>query len=286
MENKRRIAKILKSKPTVEGAGVRLKRAFGYYEVPLLDPFLLLDDFHSDNPSDYMSGFPWHPHRGIETVTYMLQGEVAHGDSLGNQGVIGSGDTQWMTAGSGIIHQEMPRRQEGSLQGFQLWINLPADRKMMAPRYQDIKKDQVPVVEPAPGVTARIICGELAGARGPVGDIIAEPTYLDISIEAQGAFEPNVRPGHKVFVYVFAGSGFFDTEQTSAVGPEELVIFGDGDGLNIKAGDTGVRFLLISGRPLGESVAWRGPIVMNTQAELVTAFEEYEAGTFIKAAAD
>ncbi len=282
MGSKRQIAKVLRSKPTIEGAGVRLKRAFGYPEVPLLDPFLLLDDFHSEDPNDYIAGFPWHPHRGIETVTYMLQGEVEQGDSLDNQGTIGAGDTQWMTAGSGIVHQEMPRRQEGALQGFQLWVNLPASHKMMPPRYQEVKRAAVPTVEAAPGVSVKVICGEIEGARGPVRDIIAEPKYFDVTMAPQSSFSPAGEPGHKVFAYIIAGAGFFADEEPELLKEEHLVIFGDGDSLDILAGETGLRFLLISGKPIGEPVAWRGPIVMNTQAELMTAFQEYENGTFIK----
>ncbi len=282
MGGKRQIAKVLRSKPTVEGAGVRLKRAFGYYEIPLLDPFLLLDDFHSSDPNDYVAGFPWHPHRGIETVTYMLHGEVEHGDSLDNRGAIGPGDAQWMTSGSGIIHQEMPKRQEGVLRGFQLWVNLPASHKMMAPRYQGIKSKQVPVVEPAPGVTARVLCGELDGVRGPVRDIIADPKYIDVAIAPNRSFAPAVKPGHKVFAYIIEGTGFFAPEETEPIGMEHLIVFGDGDSLDMRAGDAGVRFLLVSGKPINEPVAWRGPIVMNTQAELMAAFQEYENDTFIK----
>ena len=282
MTEYRRIVKTQKSRPTMEGAGVRLKRAFGYYDVPLLDPFLMLDDFHSSDPSDYIAGFPWHPHRGIETVTYMLSGEVKHGDSIGNVGEIDSGDIQWMTAGSGIVHQEMPQRCEGELWGFQLWVNLPASQKMMDPRYRDIRADQVPSVSRGDKVTVKVIAGKVGGVKGPVHDIIAEPEYLDVTISAGGVFEHSIPRGHKVFVYDLKGDAYFDPAKEETLDHETLGIYGDGDLLKIEAGDSGIRFLLVSGRPIGEPVAWRGPIVMNTMAELEVAFDEYERGTFIK----
>jgi redox-sensitive bicupin YhaK (pirin superfamily) len=274
----RKISRVLEGKPTIEGAGVHLKRVFGYNEVPLLDPFLLLDDFHSDKPSDYIAGFPWHPHRGIETVTYMLHGKVKHGDSMGNEGVIEPGDVQWMTAGSGIIHEEMPQRSD-LLWGLQLWVNLPASHKMMEPRYQEIKRDQIPefILGKA---RIRIICGEIAGVRGPVRDIVVEPQYLDVTIPPNQEFELSVKKGHTLFAYIVDGRGWFDTE-SSATGAEKLIIFGEGDVLRVRA-DDGVRFLLISGKPIGEPVAWYGPIVMNTQEELDIAFQEYRSGRFIK----
>ena len=279
----RKVKLTLKSRPTMEGAGVRLKRAFGYADSSL-DPFLLLDDFHSDNPNDYMAGFPWHPHRGIETITYMLHGKVEHGDSLGNGGVIESGDVQWMTAGSGIIHQEMPKRGKKSLLwGFQLWANLPASHKMMNPRYRDIKMDEIPEISiNNDTVKIKIISGEVNGVIGPVQDIITEPEYLDGTINPQSEFSHPVKRGHNVFAYIIEGKGFFDQDRDKSAGVENLVIFKDGDEVNISTEDEKVRFLLISGKPIEEPVAWRGPIVMNTEEELRIAFEEYQNGTFIK----
>lgn len=300
MGNIRNIKRILKSIPTSEGAGVHLKRAFGYHDVPILDPFLLLDDFHSDNPDDYVKGFPWHPHRGIETITYMLNGEVEHGDSLRNKGVIHPGDVQWMTAGSGIIHQEMPKGQkDGLMWGFQLWANLPASHKMMAPRYRDVRNDQIPEITLDSGTRIRIICGEVNSTKGPVQDIVIEPEYLDVIVPSQSEFKHNVKKGHTVFSYVIEGAAYFDQRRDAyafevegvnyfdfdrecLIGAENLVIFDDGDEVNVSTEDKAVRFLLISGRPIGEPVAWYGPIVMNTQEELRIAFDEYEQGTFIK----
>jgi redox-sensitive bicupin YhaK (pirin superfamily) len=287
MANIRRIRKILKSQPTIEGAGVHLKRAFGYQQVPELDPFLLLDDFHSNNPDEYIKGFPWHPHRGIETITYVLYGKVEHGDSMGNKGTISSGDIQWMTAGSGIIHQEMPKGQEdGLMWGFQLWANLPASQKMMDPRYQDIKSQQVPEITLDGGVKVKIICGEINGLKGPVEDIVIDPEYMDITVPPKSSFTRSVKRGHKAFAYVIEGEGYYDEDRDSnpfeMVGPESLVIFDDGDEVVISAEDGAVRALFVSGKPIGEPVAWHGPIVMNTQEELRIAFEEYENGTFIK----
>ena len=300
MENQRRIAKVLSSIPTVEGAGVRLNRAFGYRHVPALDPFLLLDDFHSENPGDYLPGFPWHPHRGIETITYVLHGKVAHGDSMGNEGVIGPGDIQWMTAGSGIIHQEMPRGEaSGLLQGFQLWANLPASHKMMDPRYQGLESGGIPVVVRKGGPEIRVIAGEVDGVRGPVREIVTDPVYLDVTIPAGGTFQYPESAGRTVFAYVIGGKGFFDDRREPysfgvegaryfdfggevAIGPGNVVLYGEGDGVGITAGGEGVRFLFVSGRPIREPVAWYGPIVMNTQEELRVAFREYRDGTFIK----
>jgi redox-sensitive bicupin YhaK (pirin superfamily) len=300
MSTVRRIRKVLKSKPTLEGAGVHLKRAFGYQHVPQLDPFLLLDDFHSNDPHDYIKGFPWHPHRGIETITYMLYGKVEHGDSMGNKGVISSGDVQWMTAGSGIIHQEMPKGQEGGLMwGFQLWANLPASHKMMNPRYRDIKSNQIPEITLDNGVKIKIVCGEVNGVKGPVQDIVIDPEYLDIAVPSATSFTYPVQTGYTVFAYVIEGKGcfeqerdpygyeveginYFDFERDCVMGPENLIIFDDGDELTISTEDQPVRFLLISGKPIGEPVAWYGPIVMNTQEELRIAFEEYQSGTFLK----
>jgi redox-sensitive bicupin YhaK (pirin superfamily) len=280
MPQSRKILDILKSRPTIEGAGVRLKRAFA--EPTLLDPFLLLDDFHSDNPNDYIAGFPWHPHRGIETITYMLHGEVEHGDSMGNSGVIQSGDCQWMTAGSGIIHQEMPHQKKGLLWGFQLWSNLPASHKMMNPRYQDIKSQEIPEIMISNNIKIRVICGEVSGKKGPVQDIVTDPEYLDITINSNTEFNHLVKQNHTVFALVIEGKGYFDQYQEQLISTEHLVIFDKGDQLNISTRDNSVRFLLISGKPIGEPVAWRGPIVMNTNEELRTAFEEYHNGTFIK----
>jgi len=283
MSKIREVRVSLKSRSTMEGAGVRLKRAFGYAD-PSLDPFLLLDDFHSNNPNDYMAGFPWHPHRGIETITYMLHGRVEHGDSMKNSGIIGAGDVQWMTAGSGIIHQEMPKKNEDDpyLAGFQLWANLPASHKMMHPRYRDITKDIIPEVSVNNRVKVKIICGEMNGVKGPVQDIITEPEYLDVVIEPNSEFKHSIDNGHNVFAYVIEGEATFDQTKNEIIGPEHLVIFSEGDEVLIQTKTKPVRFLLISGKPIGEPVAWRGPIVMNTEEELRIAFNEYNKGTFIK----
>lgn len=270
------------SRPTIEGAGVNLKRAFGFNEVPDLDPFLLLDDFHSDNPADYIKGFPWHPHRGIETITYVLHGYVEHGDSMGNKGIIHSGDVQWMTAGSGIIHQEMPKGQkDGLMWGFQLWANLPSSYKMITPRYRDVKSTQIPEVTLDSGTKVKIICGQVNGVGGPVKDIVTDPEYLDVTVPADSSFRYAIKRGHTAFAYIIDGKGSFD-EGHQIYGAENLILFDDGDEVSIATENTRVRFLLISGKPIGEPVAWYGPIVMNTHEELTTAFEEYEAGTFLK----
>ncbi|MFX1419160.1 MAG: pirin family protein [Promethearchaeota archaeon] len=284
MDKIRKIRVTLKSRPTFEGAGVRLKRAFGYVDSSL-DPFLLLDDFHSDNPRDYMAGFPWHPHRGIETITYMLHGRVEHGDSLGNGGVIEAGDIQWMTAGSGIIHQEMPKkdRNDTLLWGFQLWANLPASHKMMDPRYRDIKNSQIPEISLNNNkVKVKIISGELNGVKGPVQDIITDPEYLDVEMSPHSEFVHPIRKGYNAFAYTIDGKGYFDDNKEELVGKETLIIYRDGDQIKITTENEGVRFLLVSGKPLKEPVAWRGPIVMNTDDELMIAFNEYQNGTFIK----
>jgi redox-sensitive bicupin YhaK (pirin superfamily) len=283
MSKIREVKVTLKSRSTIEGAGVRLKRAFGYAD-PTLDPFLLLDDFRSDNPNDYLAGFPWHPHRGIETITYMLHGQVEHGDSMDNSGIIGAGDVQWMTAGSGIIHQEMPKRNANDplLAGFQLWANLPASHKMMNPRYRDITKEQIPEVTVNDNVRVKIICGEVNGVKGPVQDIVTDPEYLDVSIEPNSEFKHAIDNDHNVFAYVIEGEANFDPSKDEIVGKEHLVIFREGDEIAINTKDRPVRFLLISGKPIGEPVAWRGPIVMNTEEELRIAFNEYSKGTFIK----
>lgn len=282
MGDYRKVSKVLKSKPTIEGAGVRLKRAFGYQEVPLLDPFLLLDDFGSDNPNDYLAGFPWHPHRGIETVTYMLQGAVEHGDSIGNKGVIKSGDVQWMTAGNGIIHQEMPKRYEGFMRGFQLWVNLPSSHKMMNPRYRDVTSDTIPEIFPKEGIKIKIISGKVNGVRGPVQDLVVDTEYIDVTMESNAEFECPVKKGNKAFAYVIEGLGYLDYEKSRLHENGNLVIFEDGEYVKVTSLDKNLRFLLVSGKPIGESVAWYGPIVMNTQEELDLAFREYRSGTFIK----
>ena len=283
MSKIRKIKTKFKSQSTLEGAGVRLKRAFGNVD-PSLDPFLLLDDFHSDDPNDYMAGFPWHPHRGIETITYMLHGKVEHKDSLGNGGVIQAGDVQWMTAGSGIIHQEMPKRDPNDpyLAGFQLWANLPKSHKMMDPRYRELREQDIPVIKINENVKVKIICGDLNGFKGPVEDIITEPEYLDVSVNSGAEFTHSIQSGNNAFAYIIEGSGFFDPDKGVIIGKETLVIYDDGDEVRITAGNNPLRFLLISGKPIREPVAWRGPIVMNTEEELRKAFQEYKDGTFIK----
>ena len=300
MDKTRKIRKVVKGRPVIEGAGVRLKRLFGFNKGTEFDPFLLLDDFRAEDPSDYLKGFPWHPHRGIETITYILDGRVEHGDSMGNQGVIGRGDVQWMTAGSGIIHQEMPKGDEtGRMGGFQLWANLPASHKMMAPRYRDVKSSQIPTVSAANGATIRIICGEVNGTGGPVRDIVTDPEYLDMTVPAGTEFTHRTRPGHTVFAYVIGGRGrfcketnpfsyevegrnYFDIERNPFAADGDLVLFTDGEEIAVATETEPVRFLLMAGKPIGEPVAWYGPIVMNTQEELRIAFEEYKNGTFIK----
>jgi len=278
----RRIKSRWSSTPTIEGAGVHLRRVFGGHEVPRLDPFLLLDDFGSSKPEDYMKGFPWHPHRGIETVTYMLEGIVNHEDSLKNKGSITSGGIQWMSAGSGIIHQEMPQAYTGAMRGFQLWVNLPQKDKMTAPRYQDVKKNDVPEVTHA-GAKVKIICGEVDGVKGPADDIAVGPRYLDVALPPSGTCELPVSEGHTLFAFVFEGRAQFDPNESATTGKGGFVHFEQGgDVVSVKAGSGGVRFLLVSGKPLNEPVAWYGPIVMNTQAELKTAFEELQNGHFIK----
>lgn len=282
MNKIRKIKLTLKSRPTMEGAGVRLKRAFGYIDSSL-DPFLLLDDFHSDNPNDYSAGFPMHPHRGFETITYMLHGKMEHRDNLGNVGIIESGGVQWMTAGSGIIHQEMPKNDKQSLLwGLQLWSNLPASHKMMHPRYQNIKTDQIPLIELNKDVKIRIICGEVNGIKGPVRDIITEPEYLDITIKPNSELLHQIKQVHNVFAYILEGKAYFDDDKEKLVGAESLVIYRDGDQVLITTEDESVRFLLISGKPINEPVAWRGSIVMNTDDEIKTALQEYQNGTFIR----
>lgn len=282
MNTIRKINKVLQSKPTLEGAGVKLKRVFGYYEKPLLDPFLLLDHFGSDDPEDYLAGFPWHPHRGIETVTYMLAGEVEHGDSLGNKGVIYSGDVQWMTAGSGIIHQEMPKRFDGQMRGFQLWVNLPKSHKMMGPRYRDVKSETIPEFSPNPNVTIKIIAGQMNGARGPVQDLVVDTEYFDVAMAPNTEFVISTKMDYTAFAFVFEGSGMFDPDSAAAIGADHLIVFSQGDQIRVQTQSEPVRFLFVSGKPLNEPIAWRGPIVMNTEEELMVAFQEYRNGTFIK----
>ncbi len=301
----RKIHKLYKSKPTLEGAGVHLHRAFGgSTDAHIFDPFLLLDDFRNDRPQDYAPGFPWHPHRGIETITYVLRGQVAHGDSMGNQGVITSGDVQWMTAGSGILHQEMPEGDSnGQMYGFQLWANLPRANKMMHPRYQEIKSVQIPLITLEGDVKVRIICGEVMGKRGPVENIVIDPQYLDMTVPAKTRFTFPTPSGHTVFAYVidgkatfcdeqdpFAyereGSNYFDMQHDRWQNDRTLILFEDGEQIVVTTEDNPVRFLLISGRPIHEPIAWYGPIVMNSEKELRQAFEELEHGVFIKTAAE
>jgi quercetin 2,3-dioxygenase len=296
----RPVKTITQTTPTLEGAGVKLQRAFGFGNTTDFDPFLLLDDFRNDNPEDYLAGFPWHPHRGIETITYVLAGTVAHGDSLGNQGSLGPGDVQWMTAGSGILHQEMPHGDaQGRMHGFQLWANLPASLKMTSPRYQDIAARDVPEVVDDDGTSVRVICGEFWGKRGPVEGVAADPRYLDVWVPPGRTKRLAIESSRHAFAYVFAGSGAFrDASDPQGVLTEELssgatirsqpaknhslVLFDSGDEIVVKAGDEGIRFLLVSGKPLEEPVAWRGPIVMNTPEQLNQAWRELRDGTFIK----
>ena len=298
----RPIKRIVQSKPTLEGAGVRLRRAFGFGNTTDFDPFLLLDDFRNENPDDYVAGFPWHPHRGIETITYVLAGSVAHGDSLGNRGSLGAGDVQWMTAGSGILHQEMPKGDAaGRMHGFQLWANLPSSLKMTAPRYQDIAARDIPEVTDDDGTTARVICGSFWGKTGPVEGVAADPRYVDVSVPPGQRKRIAIERSRHAFAYVFAGSGSFrDASEPRAVATERvgtgsgsdpeidrtgnrsLVLFDGGDEISVQAGDEGIRFLLVSGKPIEEPVAWYGPIVMNTQEELRQAIAELRTGAFIK----
>jgi hypothetical protein len=296
----RPVRKILQTTPTIEGAGVKLQRAFGFGKTKDFDPFLLLDDFRSDHPADYIAGFPWHPHRGIETITYVLAGEVAHGDSLGNKGRMTAGDVQWMTAGSGILHQEMPKGDAaGRMHGFQLWVNLPASLKMTDPRYQDIPSSAIPEVTDDDGTRARIICGQFWGKRGPVEGVAADPRYVDISVPPFKRKRIQIETSRNAFAYVFAGTGtFLDASAPQAVLTESavdpnaavvydarnhsLVLFDRGDEIVVEAGPEGIRFLLVSGQPLEEPVAWRGPIVMNTEEELAQAWSELHNGTFIR----
>jgi redox-sensitive bicupin YhaK (pirin superfamily) len=296
----RPIKQIIQAKPTIEGAGVKLQRAFGFGETGKFDPFLLLDDFRNEHPEDYLAGFPWHPHRGIETITYVLKGSVNHGDSLGNTGALGAGDVQWMTAGSGILHQEMPKGDpQGRMHGFQLWANLPSSHKMMHPRYQDIVAQEIPEVTDDDGTHVRIICGNFWGKTGPVKGIAADPQYLDIQVPPGKRKLFHVDTSRHAFAYIFEGNGSFRdashplgarTEFTGSVqgsgqettGNRSLVLFDSGDEVSIQAGDEGIRFLLVSGKPIEEPIAWYGPIVMNTQEELAVAYAELHNNTFIK----
>jgi len=296
----RAVKSISESQLTMEGAGVRLRRAFGFGKTDEFDPFLLFDDFRNERPSDYMAGFPWHPHRGIETITYVLAGEVDHGDSLGNRGKLGAGDVQWMTAGSGILHQEMPQGDAaGRMHGFQLWANLPRSLKMTNPRYQDVPSLEIPIVGEDDGTLVRVIVGDYNGKRGPVDGIAAEPRYLDISVPAGRRKSFKVETTRHAFAYIFDGSGTFrdasdpqsvqtdriqpdGSEIKDMVGNRSLVLFDRGDEVTVQAGPAGIRFLLVSGQPLKEPVAWQGPIVMNTPEELRQAYAELRDGTFIK----
>ena len=297
----RPIKQLITAKPTREGAGVNLRRAFGFGNTSEFDPFLLLDDFRNERPEDYQAGFPWHPHRGIETITYVLAGSVDHGDSIGNRGIIDAGDVQWMTAGSGIIHQEMPKGDPGGrMHGFQLWANLPSSLKMTKPRYQEVKATDIPFIKDDDGTEVRVICGSFWGATGPVDGIAADPIYLDVSIPPGKRKTFPVETTRHAFAYVFGGLGKFcnasgplsvptegvgwaDTKPPSEAANRSLVLFDRGDELTVQAGEDGIRFLLISGKPLEEPVAWYGPIVMNTQEQLRQAFEELDRGTFLKA---
>lgn len=296
----RPIKQLTQAAPVIEGAGVHLHRAFGFGKTEDFDPFLLLDDFRNDNPDHYRAGFPWHPHRGIETITYILSGTVEHGDSLGNQGSLGAGDIQWMTAGRGILHQEMPKGDaNGQMHGFQLWANLPAAHKMTAPRYQDVQAIDIPEITDDDGTKARVICGTFWGQKGPVEGIAADPCYLDIAIPPGGRKILPVETDRHAFAYIFAGAGTFrdasapqsvKTEHldlsgevsSEEMGNRSLVLFDNGNEVTVQAGAQGIRFLLVSGRPLEEPVAWRGPIVMNTQEELQQAFSELQNGSFIR----
>jgi quercetin 2,3-dioxygenase len=296
----RPVKTLSESQPAIEGAGVHLRRAFGFGNTTEFDPFLLFDDFRNDRPEQFQAGFPWHPHRGIETITYVLAGTVDHGDSLGNRGTLGAGDVQWMTAGSGIIHQEMPQGDpSGRMHGFQLWANLPRALKMTSPRYQDVKGSDIPTITDDDGTQVRVICGSFWGQRGPVDGIATDPRYLDIAVPPGQRRRIEVPLTANAFAYVFAGSGTFrdasdprlvatelvgqgDTPVFTDVGNRSLVVFDRGDEITVQAGDEGIRFLLVSGRPIEEPVAWYGPVVMNTEAELRQAFAEIRQGTFIK----
>jgi hypothetical protein len=313
----RPIKQITEAQPTLEGAGVHLRRAFGFGTTSEFDPFLLFDDFRNEKPENYLAGFPWHPHRGIETITYVLAGTVNHGDSLGNSGSLGAGDVQWMTAGSGILHQEMPKGDtNGRMHGFQLWANLPSSLKMTSPRYQDVSSREIPEITDNDGTIVRVVCGEFWGKRGPVDGIAADPRYLDVWVPPRKRKTLHVETSRHAFAYVFEGAGTFrDASQPRSVltenaltgeiklneiaspslrdrnpmqqnfdetGNRSLILFDNGDEVTVQAGESGIRFLLISGKPLNEPVAWYGPIVMNTDEELRQAIAELRSGTFIK----
>jgi len=298
----RPVRRIVQSQPTIEGAGVKLRRAFGFGDTDETDPFLLLDDFRNERPADYVAGFPWHPHRGIETITYVLAGTVAHGDSLGNSGSLGAGDIQWMTAGRGILHQEMPQGDpQGRMHGFQLWANLPSSLKMTAPRYQDVPAGEIPEAVDDDGTRVRVVCGEFWGKRGPVDGVAADPSYLDVRVPPGRRKTLPMDTRRNAFAYVFEGSGTFrdaaepigvlieqpgpiEIVAREPVGDRSLVMFGSGDEITVQAGEAGIRFLLVSGKPLEEPVAWAGPIVMNTKEQLRQAYAELQAGTFIERA--
>jgi hypothetical protein len=283
MPQAREISRVYSSRETLEGAGVRLHRAFGYSQIPLFDPFLMLDDFRAERPEDYLAGFPWHPHRGIETVTYMLEGKVEHGDSMGHAGSVEAGGIQWMTAGSGIIHQEMPKPVHGRMGGFQLWVNLPRSHKMMDPRYQETGAGEIPRVTLPGGAEVRVICGNAGGVAGPVRDIVAEPEYFDVTLGPGTQFSHPVRPGFLAAVYVIGGSGIFDPHGNVEQKDRTMALYGDkGTSVEVNAGDRGTRFLYFSGKRFREPIAWGGPIVMNTEEELQQAFAEYRNGTFVR----
>ena len=281
----RQVMEVIEPQFVVEGAGVRLRRSIATRRLDYLDPFLLFDHFGSDNPDDYLAGFPMHPHRGIETVTYMMAGLVDHKDSLGNSGTVGAGDVQWMTSGSGIMHEEMPRPKEGKMYGFQLWVNLPAKLKMSRPRYQDVPSARIPVVAREDGVRVRVIAGEVDGVRGAVTEIYADPEYLDVSVPAGRSFAQHVPEGHAAFAYVFEGEGVFGDDGNGGgrkVPAPRLAVFRDGDGVIVHAEDVPVRFLLLSGKPLNEPIARYGPFVMNTKEEIAQALEDLRNGTFVR----
>jgi len=283
MQQPRKILQVIEPEVTSDGAGVRLKRGIATATLNYLDPFLLFDHFGSENPDDYIAGFPMHPHRGIETVTYMLSGVVKHRDSGGNEGVIGPGDVQWMTAGSGVMHEEMPKTREGKMEGFQLWVNLPAKDKMMNPRYRDFKSSEIPEIEIGKGIKLKIIAGEVEGISGVITDIEAKPTYLDVELAANTLFEHKVPKGHSVFAYIFEGTANFSTQSDNEkVDSPKLIVFGEGDTVEITSSDKGARFLLVSGRPLNEPVARYGPFVMNTKEEIQEALTDLQRGTFVK----
>jgi redox-sensitive bicupin YhaK (pirin superfamily) len=281
----RKIQKIIQPQTVLEGAGVKLKRSIATRTLDNVDPFLLFDHFGSKNPADYVKGFPMHPHRGIETVTYLISGCVNHKDSIGNSGSISDGDVQWMTSGHGIMHEEMPQPADSEMVGFQLWVNLPAGLKMTPPRYQNIPSAQIPEIQREDGVKIRVIAGQVDGVGGPVKEIVAEPTYLDVSIPSGAGFYQSIERGHAAFAYVFEGAGFFEsgaTDSEQSIAHPRLIVFDDGDRVTAKAAEQGVRFLLVSGRPLNEPIARYGPFVMNTRAEIEQALQDLKNGTFIQ----